>query len=322
MILGGTGQDGQILTKIYKEAGVRVFNISPSHPSMNHEDGSVTNIKSSPRKFDDFKELFERYQPSKVINFASKSSVFFCQNYQSISKRINFELVQQLVSSLDEYAISRIDKVRLIHASSSEMFGTSDLVCTEETTLSPKTVYGKHKAEAYKFLKYYVPTSENLHIQNITFFNHESELRQENFVSQKICKSVAEIYFGLSKEVPLGNTQIRRDWSYAYDFMEAVFLLNESAIFSDYIFASGELHSIQDILTVAFSRIGVSDYQKYIFIDAKFLRNAESDSLTGDSSRFRNKYGWQPKTSFNEMISKMTDFQINKISREQGLSLA
>ena len=152
----------------------------------------------------------------------------------------------------------------------------------------------------------------------MTFFNHESELRQETFVSQKICKSIAEIHFGLREKIALGNLQIKRDWSYAYDFMDALLMLNDSAVFSNYILASGSLHSVQNLLDVAFSKIGITNTKEFVIIDPEFIRKTESKPLTGDSSKFRNRYGWKPKTSFNEMIYKMVDFQIERISKEKG----
>ena len=170
----------------------------------------------------------------------------------------------------------------------------------------PKSPYGVAKLYAQWIIRNY-RESYGLFASNGISFNHESERRGTEFVTRKITKSVAEIKLGKKDFIELGNLEISRDWGYAPDFVEAMWLMLQEQESDDYIIATNESHTLRYLLEVAFSNVGITDYEKYIRINPKFIRANEIHNLKGDYSKIRNKLGWQPKTSFEDMIKIMVN---------------
>jgi GDPmannose 4,6-dehydratase len=195
--------------------------------------------------------------------------------------------------------------VRLFHASSSEMFGSCAVSPqNEETPFKPVSPYGAAKVFATQMVRIY-RDAHGIFAVNGILYNHESPRRGENFVTRKICRAAAAIREGRQRELSLGDTSSRRDWGDARDYVRGMWLSLQQDTPRDYVFASGVLHSVQDVVEVAFSAVGL-DWRQYVHQDPRFLRPAEPTNLLGDATRARTMLGWNPDIGFNHMITEMT----------------
>jgi GDPmannose 4,6-dehydratase len=209
---------------------------------------------------------------------------------------------------LDAIRITNPD-IRFYQASSSEMFGKVVEVPQRETTpFYPRSPYGVAKVYGHWITINY-RESYDLHATSGILFNHEGPRRGLEFVSRKITNAVAKIKLGLATELRLGNLDAKRDWGYAGDYVEAMWLMLQQDEPDDYVVATGETHSVREFCEVAFDRVGL-DWEKYVVIDEKFFRPAEVDLLVGDSSKARRVLGWEPKTSFDGLVHLMVDADV------------
>src|SRR5204862_7880547 len=208
-------------------------------------------------------------------------------------------------------------KPRFYQASSSEMFGKVREIPQKETTpFYPRSPYGCAKVYSYWIAVNY-REAYGMHINNGILFNHESPRRGEPFVTRKITRAVAHILAGLEDKLYLGNLDAKRDWGYAKEYVEAMWLMLQQKEPGDYVVATGETHSVQDFLENAFSHVGL-DWKKYVVHDPRYLRPAEVSVLMGDATRARNQLGWKPRTTFNELVKLMVeaDIELLKAHRE------
>jgi GDPmannose 4,6-dehydratase len=193
--------------------------------------------------------------------------------------------------------------VRFYQASSSEMFGSSPPPQSERTPFSPRSPYACAKVFAHQLCQNY-RDAYGLHISCGILFNHESERCGIPFVTRKITRSAARIKHGLERKLFLGNLDAKRDWGYAKDYVEAMWLMLQQPQGDDYVIATGESHSVRECLDIAFGALDL-DWQKYVEIDARYFRPTEVDHLLGDATKARTKLGWQPKVTFKELITRM-----------------
>jgi GDPmannose 4,6-dehydratase len=208
-------------------------------------------------------------------------------------------------------------KPKFYQASSSELYGTAvETPQTETTPFYPRSPYGCAKAYAYYITVNY-RESYNLFACNGILFNHESERRGETFVSRKITRVATRIKLGLENKLYLGNLEARRDWGYAKDYVEAMWLMMQQTKPDDYVIATGETHSVREFLDEAFGYLDL-DWREYVEIDPRYYRPAEVDLLLGDASKARRVLGWQPKVSFKEMVRLMVDYDIEIAERERA----
>tara|TARA_B100000287_G_scaffold76052_1_gene68093 strand:- start:641 stop:1288 length:648 start_codon:yes stop_codon:yes gene_type:complete len=196
-------------------------------------------------------------------------------------------------------------EVKFYQASSSEMFGRMvENPANENTPFYPRSPYGVAKLYGHWITKNYRESYDMFACSGI-LFNHESERRGIEFVTRKITNGVAKIHLGLQDKITLGNLDAKRDWGYAPDYCEAMWLMLQQNKPDDYVISTGETHSIRDFLDVAFGEIGITDWNKYVGQDSRYMRPAEVDVLRGDSSKALNELSWTPKTSFRELVKKM-----------------
>ena len=184
----------------------------------------------------------------------------------------------------------------------------------ETTPFYPRSPYGVSKLYGHWITKNY-RESYGMHACSGILFNHESERRGVEFVTRKISDGVAQIKCGLSDELVLGNLEAKRDWGYSPDYIEAMWLMMQQDHPDDYVIATGESHSIREFLDVAFNHVGISDWAGYVKQDARFMRPAEVDVLRGDWSKAKEELGWEPKTSFNDLVKIMVDSDIERYRR-------
>jgi GDPmannose 4,6-dehydratase len=211
-------------------------------------------------------------------------------------------------------AIRSVDpEIRFYQASSSEMFGkVREIPQTEITPFHPRSPYGVAKVYGHHITVNYRESYDLFAVSGI-LFNHESPRRGLEFVTRKITDGVARIKHGLTDELRLGNLDAKRDWGFARDYVEAMWLMLQQHEASDYVIATGEEHSVQEFVKIAFDRAGL-DLEKYVVIDPRFLRPAEVDHLVGDASRASSELEWAPKTSFQELVGMMVDADLERLA--------
>lgn len=312
LILGGSGQDGAFLAQEYLSLGFTVVSVSRSESSRM----SALGVKQYKQDFlsrIDLKEILLTTNPEVIINLASASSVAFCEENPQISKRINLDAVLQISESVEAYAKTEGRIVNFIQASSSEMFGDGEQICSEATTMNPVTTYGKHKYEAHNF----VVSQKTNHVEykSVILFNHESEYRAKNFVSSKVARAAAEVHVFGETKIQFGNLESKRDWGFAGDYMKALRLISLKSDNNCYVVASGEVHSIKEMLTTAFSFINKPDFEEYVSVNSDFYRDIETPPKIGNAEKCKKEFNWNLSLSFEKLIERIVGHQIQHIQR-------
>jgi len=255
--------------------------------------------------------LVDKVQPDEVYNLAAQSHVRVSFDTPEYTSDVTGTGCIRLLEAIRDVGI----KPRFYQASSSEMYGKVRAVPqTEETPFHPRSPYAVAKVFAYWATVNY-RESYGLHASNGILFNHESPRRGESFVTRKITLAAARIKLGLQKRLALGNLDSKRDWGYAKEYVEAMWLMLQQPEGDDYVVATNETHTIRECLEVAFARLDL-DWKKYVEIDPRYYRPAEVDLLIGDSSKAKTKLGWEPKTKFKELIELMVDSDFESISNQ------
>ncbi|HNY97815.1 MAG TPA: GDP-mannose 4,6-dehydratase, partial [Candidatus Pacearchaeota archaeon] len=212
-------------------------------------------------------------------------------------------------------AIRNSDKpIKFYMASSSEMFGATPPPQNEDTKFHPRSPYACSKVFSYYFTKHYREAYGMFNCNGI-LFNHESPRRGDNFVTRKIALAVAKIKLGLQKNLKLGNLDAKRDWGYAPEYVEAMWLMMQQETPDDYVIATGESHSVREFVEESFQYAGLGDWQEYVEIDKNLFRPTEVDNLIGDSSKAQKKLGWKPKVTFKELVKIMVDAELNNLQK-------
>jgi GDPmannose 4,6-dehydratase len=257
--------------------------------------------------------LIAEIQPEEIYNLAAQSHV-----------RVSFD-IPEYTGDITAVGTTRIleamrkgaPKARFYQASSSEMFGLVQETPQRETTpFYPRSPYGAAKVYSYWMTVNY-RESYNLHASNGILFNHESPRRGETFVTRKITRAVARIKAGVQKKLYLGNLEAKRDWGYAPEYVEAMWMMLQQEKPDDYVIATGETHSIREFLDLSFRHAGL-EWEKYVEIDPRYYRPAEVDVVIGDASKAKKQLGWTPKTSFTELVWIMTEADIALLAHEMS----
>ncbi len=318
LITGITGQDGSyladlLLEKGYKVVGVarrvsadRSWRIKHLDAALNFilEAGDITDSGSITR-------LVKKYKPDEFYNLAAQSFV-----RTSWDEPYHTSLVTGLGVTVCLEAIrNESPGTRFYQASSSEMFGkVKETPQRESTPFYPRSPYGVAKVYGYWITKNY-RESYGIHASNGILFNHESPRRGLEFVTRKITDGAVRIKLGLTDELALGNLDSKRDWGHAKDYMQAAYLMLQREEPDDYVIATGEAHSIQDLLEVSFGCLGL-DYQDHVTQDPRFMRPAEVDILLGDATKAREVLGWEPKHSFRILIEEMVEHDFARLWKQ------
>jgi GDPmannose 4,6-dehydratase len=309
LLSGISGQDGSFLAELLLEKGYEVHGIIRRASTFNTS--RIDHIFDRLHiHFGDLGEcgvltrLIGRIQPDEVYNLGAMSHVKVSYEVPEYTADITGVGALRLLEAIREVGCNP----RIYQASSSEMFGSEPPPQNENTHFHPRSPYGVAKVFAYWATVNY-RESYQMHASNGILFNHESERRGFTFVTRKISRAVAAIVKGKQKELFLGNLLAKRDWGYAKDFVEAMWLMLQQDRPDDYVIATGESHSVGEFCQEAFSLVGLN-WQDYVKIDSRYFRPAEVDYLLGDPSKAKKQLGWTPRTSFKELVKIMVEYDL------------
>jgi GDPmannose 4,6-dehydratase len=323
LISGITGQDGSFLTELLLEKGYQVYGIIRRSSSFNtdridhlyqdpHDQG--TRLRLLYGDLNDSSSLnmiLRQVQPDEIYNLGAQSHVRVSFDIPEYTGEVTGLGTVRFLEAIRETGI----RPKFYQASSSELYGKAvETPQSETTTFHPRSPYGCAKAYAYYITVNY-RESYGLFACNGILFNHESERRGETFVSRKITRAATRIKLGLQEKLYLGNLDARRDWGYARDYVEAMWMIMNAPEPDDFVVATGETHSVREFLEKTFSYLDL-DWKKYVEIDPRYFRPAEVDVLVGDPSKVRRQLGWEPKVSFDQLVKLMTDYDLELARHE------
>ncbi|MFA5770208.1 MAG: GDP-mannose 4,6-dehydratase [Patescibacteria group bacterium] len=316
LITGILGQDGPYLAKLLLEKGYKVYGLMRrySNPTFSNLDflGITKKIEFVEGDMSDessLLHLIKRTMPDEVYNLAAQSFVGSSWQQAKLTTEINALGVLYLLNAIKFFSPT----TKFYQASTSEMFGTShdDGFQDENTIFHPRSPYGISKVYAY-WMTVNFRESYDIFTCNGILFNHESPIRGIQFVTRKITDSVARIKLGLDKELHLGNLDARRDWGFAGDYVEAMHLMLQYKTPDDYVVGTGENHSVKEFVELAFASAGISDWEKYVVIDARFKRPAEVPNLKARPDKAHKQLGWKAKTSFKDLVKMMVEADLKR----------
>ncbi len=323
LITGVTGQDGLYLAELLLDKGYEVHGlvrgqnnpklemVRETVPEMHIHTGDLMDLSSISR-------TLNASRPDEVYNLAAISYVAYSWENALVTSQVTGMGVLNVLEAIRNYAGSDIGKVRFYQASSSEMFGKVQEVPQRESTLLwPRSPYGVSKVYGH-YMTINYRESYGMHASSGILFNHESPRRGPEFVTRKVSQAVARISLGLQDRITMGNLDAKRDWGYAGDYVRAMWLMLQQPEGDDYVISTGETHSIRELLDVAFARVGIDDWSRYVEQDPRFMRPAEVDLLIGDSAKARTKLGWTPDVTFRQLVEMMVDHDLAEQERLAG----
>jgi GDPmannose 4,6-dehydratase len=329
LITGITGQDGSFLTELLLEKGYEVFGIVRRSSSFNTE--RIDHLYQDPHEpntrlrmfYGDLNDssslntILRKTEPDEIYNLGAQSHV-----------RVSFDVPEYTGDVSGLGAVRLLEAIRatglrpkFYQASSSELFGkVHEVPQSEKTPFHPRSPYACAKAYAYHITVNY-RESYGMFAANGILFNHESERRGETFVSRKITRAATRIKLGLQQKLYLGNLDAQRDWGYAKDYVEAMWLMLQAEVADDYVIATGETHSVREFLDETFACLDL-DWQEFVETDPRYFRPAEVDLLLGDAGKARRELGWQPKVSFKQLVRLMVDHDLELAKQENAAQQA
>jgi len=320
LITGITGQDGLYLGEFLAAKGYDVYGLvrGQSNPKIATVERIIPSAQLIEGDLTDLPSLIsamELAQPDEVYNLGAISFVSLSWKQAELTGEITGLGVLRVLEALRIHTANRMDQVRFYQASSSEMFGKARETPQVETTpFHPRSPYGVAKTFGHYITVNYRESYGAFACSGI-LFNHESERRGVEFVTRKISRGVARIALGLQDTISLGTLDSRRDWGFAGDYVEAMWLMLQQEQPDDYVVATGESHSVRDVLDLAFAHVGVADWSPHVVSEERLLRPAEVDHLMGDATRARQRLGWKPQVTFEQLIRDMVDADLR---RERG----
>jgi GDPmannose 4,6-dehydratase len=312
LITGITGQDGLYLGELLTAKGYEVFGLvrGQSNPKLPLLERIVPGVELLEGDLTDLPSLIgamEIAQPDEVYNLAAISFVGLSWRQAELTGEITGMGVLRVLEAIRISTSNDMSRVRFYQASSSEMFGKVREVPQRETTpFHPRSPYGVAKTFGHYMTVNY-RESYGAHATSGILFNHESPRRGLEFVTRKVTRAVARIALGLQETVALGNLEARRDWGFAGDYVDAMWRMLQQDEPQDFVVATGETHSIRELLDTAFAHVGIEDWQRHVVQDPRFFRPAEVDLLVGDASKARDVLGWKPTVSFDQLVRDMVD---------------
>jgi GDPmannose 4,6-dehydratase len=315
LITGITGQDGSYLAELLLDKGCDVFGMTRRASTENleridHLLDKVTLIQGDLLDPHSLASALRESEPSEVYNLAAQSFVPTSWNQPVLTAEFTAVGVTRMLE-----AVRAVDpQIRFYQASSSEMFGkVREVPQTELTPFHPRSPYGVAKVYGHYITVNYRESFGLFAVSGI-LFNHESPRRGLEFVTRKVTDGVARIKLGLANELRLGNREARRDWGFAGDYVEAMRLMLQQDEPEDFVIASGEEHSVQELVELAFGHAGL-EWERFVVEDPRFMRPAEVDHLIGDATKAREQLGWQPRTSFRQLVEMMVDADLERLSQ-------
>ncbi|MDD5083584.1 MAG: GDP-mannose 4,6-dehydratase [Candidatus Moranbacteria bacterium] len=317
LITGILGQDGPYLAKLLLEKDYKVYGLIRRYSNPNFENleflGISDRIEYVSGDMTDEASLIniiKLTQPTEVYNLAAQSFVGSSWDQSKLTTEVNSLGVLYILNAIKLFS----PLTKFYQASTSEMFGNSsnEGIQTEETSFHPRSPYAIAKLYAY-WMTINFKESYGLFCANGILFNHESPIRGKEFVTRKISDGVAKIKLGLSDKIRLGNIDSKRDWGFAGNYVEAMWLMLQQEKADNYIVSTGESHSIKNFLEIAFDHVGISDWEKHVTIDPNFKRPAELHVLQGKSDKAKNVLKWIPKVKFEELVKMMVDADLQRL---------
>jgi len=329
LITGITGQDGSYLAEFLLAKGYEVHGIIRRASTFNTD--RIDHLYQDPHDLQaclflhygdltdgtGLRRVLERVQPDEVYNLGAQSHVKVSFEQPEYTADVVATGTLRLLEALRDYMKASGKHVRIYQAGSSEMFGASPPPQNEKTPFYPRSPYAVAKVAAHWYAVNY-REAYGMFICNGILFNHESPRRGETFVTRKITRAVGRIKMGLQSKLYLGNLDARRDWGYAGDYVEAMWLMLQQSEPDDYVIATGESHSVREFLEEAFTYAGL-DWRDHVEIDPRYFRPTEVDHLQGDATKAREKLGWRPRVTFKELVRMMVDHDMELARQEKTL---
>ena len=309
-ITGITGQDGQHLAEFLHTKGYEVFGMikgqnNPRALQIREEFPYVELVHGDLADLTSLVNAMEHVQPDEVYNLGAISFVAISFGQAELTSNITGLGVLRMLEAIRMVGGTQNNKIRFYQASSSEMFGkVREVPQTELTPFHPRSPYGCAKVFGHDITVNY-RESYGIYACSGILFNHEGPRRGLEFVTRKISNTAARIKLGVEKELVMGNLDAKRDWGYAGDYVRAMWMMLQQPEPDDYVVATGETHSIEEFLTLAFEEVGLDDWHNYVRQDPRFFRPAEVDLLIGDPTKTRDKLGWIPEVDFPALVKMM-----------------
>jgi len=316
LVTGITGQDGSYLAELLLDKGYEVIGMvrrssTETFERIDHIRDRLTLVQADLLDQLSIVNIVDQYRPAEVYNLAAQSFVPASWTQPVLTGHFDALGVTKVLE-----AIRLVDrKIRFYQASSSEMFGrVQEVPQTEKTPFYPRSPYGVAKVYAHWITVNY-RESYGIHASSGILFNHESPRRGLEFVTRKITDAAVRIKLGMADKVKLGNLQAQRDWGFAGDYVEAMWLMTQQPGPDNYVVATGKTHSVEKLTRLAFEHVGL-DYKDHVETDPALVRPAEVDLLVGDATLARKKLGWKPKVSFEELVQMMVDADLERYSEQ------
>ena len=317
LILGVTGQDGSYLADLLLKKGYKVYGSfrRTSHRLFERLEYFDILEKIELVKLDmtdqiSINKVIHQTQPDELYNLAAQSFVGVSFDQPILTSNVNALGALGLFETIKESS----PHTKLYQASSSEMFGNSNEVKNEFSRMNPASPYGVSKVFAHKTAQHY-REAYDLFISCGILFNHESPLRGLEFVTRKITHNIARIKLGLDKKLFLGNINAKRDWGFAGDYVQAMWLMLQQDKASDYVIATGKSYSVKEFLKYAFEYSGLGNWEDFVEIDKKYLRPQDIDNLEGDATKAQNELNWKPSMSYEKLIELMVDSDFELVKK-------
>ncbi|MDP8955493.1 MAG: GDP-mannose 4,6-dehydratase [Actinomycetota bacterium] len=324
LITGITGQDGQYLAELLHEQGYDVFGLVPGqhNPRAELVSDELAFVETVSGDLQDLSSLIaavEYSQPDEVYNLGAISFVGLSFKQPELTANVTGLGVLRMLEAV-RLVGGQNNPIRFYQASSSEMFGAADeFPQTERTPFHPRSPYGVAKVFGHHITVNYREAYGLFAVSGI-LFNHESPRRGMEFVTRKVTNAAARIKLGLQNELSLGNLDSKRDWGFAGDYVRAMWQMLQQPDPDDYVIATGGTHSVREFVELAFREVGIDDWERHVAVDQRFFRPADVDQLVGDASKARRVLGWEPRVTFEELVSMMVRHDLEIESRKPASS--
>jgi GDPmannose 4,6-dehydratase len=318
LITGITGQDGGYLAEQLVAEGTQVHGlVRPGEGLPPHLTALGPALVPHEVSLEDdgaLRRLLEQAEPEAVYNLVGVSSVARSWAEPALTAQVNGVFLGRLLQLIWEHREGRGRDVRLVQASSAEVFAGADRSPQDESTpVRPRSPYGASKAFAHHLVQLF--RARGLHASNAILYNHESPRRPTTFVTRKITSTVAAIAQGRSDQLVLGNLDARRDWGWAPEYVDALVRMAANDEADDYVIATGESHAVGDFVATAFARAGVQEWRRYVTVDPALVRPDDAVELRGDAARARSQLGWEAQTTMREVVARMVDADLERGSK-------
>lgn len=326
-ITGITGQDGQHMAEFLHSKDYEIFGMvkgqnNPKGDLLRDEFPYVNIVPGDLADLPSLVKALEVAQPDEIYNLAAISFVALSWNQAELTANLTGTGVLRMLEAMRMVGGKTNNKMRFYQASSSEMFGkVRQIPQTELTPFHPRSPYGCAKVFGHDITVNYRESYDMWACSGI-LFNHEGPRRGVEFVTRKVTNAAARIKLGLQADLVLGNLDAKRDWGYAGDYVKAMWMMLQQDQPDDYVIATGETHTIEELVELAFAEAGVGDWRSYVRQDPKFFRPAEVDLLIGDSTKAREKLGWKPEVDFPGLVRMMVQHDLKLEAKKAGINLS